>query len=97
MRMGEPTALLHQAGQHALRRGPWWVLRVVPRALSVVEIRQDRLITARSSMLAMTFIVPPPVSQISISILNTRFRRLLAQRMVGGANYYLWRRDNESG
>jgi len=33
-----------------------------------------RLITAGSSMLAMTFIFPPQVSQVSISILNTSFR-----------------------
>ena len=48
---------------------------MLPRALAVVEMGQDRLITAGSSMLAMTFIVPPQGSQISISILNTRFRR----------------------
>ncbi len=34
-----------------------------------------RLITAGSSMVAMTFILPPQVSQVSISILNTRCRR----------------------
>ena len=42
--------LLHQTGQHELRRGPWRVLGELPRALVVVEMRQDRLVTARSSM-----------------------------------------------
>ena len=34
-----------------------------------------RLITAGSSMHAITFICPPQVSQVSMSILNTRFKR----------------------
>ena len=71
----EPAAYFHQAGQYELRRRPWWVLGVLARALAVVEMGQDRLITAGASRLAMTFLVPPPVSQVSISILNTRLRR----------------------
>ena len=51
------------------------MLGVLPRALAVVERGQDRLVTAGSSMRAMTFLVRPPVSQVSIAILNTRFRR----------------------
>jgi len=34
-----------------------------------------RFITAESSMLAMTFIFPPQISQVSTSILKTRFSR----------------------
>ena len=82
--------LLHQTGQYALRRGPWRVLAVLPRALSVVEMRQDRLITAGASMAAMSFIFPPQVSQVSNSILNTRFRRcahvIAAWRSAGGSS-----------
>ena len=64
------------------------MLGVLPRALAVVEMRQDRLITAGSSMLAMTFICPPQVAQVSIAILNTRFKRcadvIAAWRAGGG-------------
>ena len=31
--------LLHQTGQHELRRGPWRVLGELPRALVVVDVR----------------------------------------------------------
>ena len=34
-----------------------------------------RLITVGSSMLAITLTGPPQVSQVSMSILNTRFKR----------------------
>ena len=71
----EPAAYFIRPGSTRCGGARGWVLGVLPRALAVVERGQDRLTTAGSSMLAMTFLVPPPVSQVSIAILNTRFRR----------------------
>ena len=88
MRGDEPAGYFIRPGSTSGGGARGWVLGVLPRALAVVERGQDRLIAAGSSMLAMTFIVPPPVSQVSISILNTCLRRcahvIAAWRSAGG-------------
>ena len=64
------------------------MLGVLPRALAVVEMRQDAL--DHGGVVAMTFMCPPQVSQVSISILNTRFRpcahAMTAWRVDGGSS-----------
>ena len=47
----------------------------VPGARAVIEMRQEAFDHRRVFDQAITFIFPPQVSQISRSLLNTRFKR----------------------